>query len=159
MKGRKRHILVDTNGLLLKVLVHPADVSESEGGIALLATPGDAFPRLRHVWADGGYFKRFTDWVKHELGWTVEVVKRPHKLHGDYAKLVRDFIGDQVYAERYAPGFRLLPRRWVVERTFAWFNTWRRLSKDYEVLPETSQSHLYAILSRILLRRLARSCS
>lgn len=145
--------------MLLKVLVHPADVSESEGGIALLTTLRDAFPRLRHVWTDGGYFQRFQDWVKRELGWTVEVVKRPHKLHGEYAQLMREFIGVQAWADRYAPGFRVLPRRWVVERTFAWFNLWRRLSKDYEFLPTTSETHLYAIMSRILLRRLCVSKS
>jgi putative transposase len=155
VKGRKRHILVDTNGFLLKVLVHAADVSESEGGIGLLAGIGSDFPRLRHLWADGGYFKAFVEWVKHELGWTVDIVKRPHKLYGDYAQLVRDFIGDQAYAERYAPGFRLLPRRWVVERTFAWLGKRRRLSKDYELLPETSETWIYLSMARLMLRRLA----
>lgn len=147
--------MVDTNGLLLKVRVHAADVSESEGGTWLLAGLGQAFPRLVHVWADGGYFKAFVDWVRQHLGWTVEIVKRPHKLHGEYAQLMREFVGEQAYAERYAPGFRLLPRRWVVERTFAWLGKRRRLSKDYELLPATSETWIYLSMVHLMLRRLA----
>jgi putative transposase len=145
--------VVDTNGLLLKVLVHAADVSESEGGIWLLSSLQQRFPRLRHVWADSGYFRSFVDWVEQHLGWTVTIVKRPHKLRGEYAQLVRDFIGESAYAERYAPGFRLLPRRWVVERTFVWLGKCRRLAKDYELLPATSETWIYLAMVRLMLRR------
>ena len=146
---------MDTQGLVLKVLVHPADVAASEGGQALLQGLKQAFPRLTHVGADGGYFQTFVDWVHIALGWTVEVVKRPHKIHGEYATLVRDFIGDQAYTQRYAPGFKVLPWRWIVERTFAWLGKKRRLSKDYELLPATTQAWFYLSMIRLMLRRLA----
>jgi len=155
VKGRKRHILVDTNGFVLKVLVHSADVADSEGGKQLLQGLKHNFPRLVHLWADGGYFRTFVDWVQMELGWTVEVVKRPHKLHGEYAALVRDFIGDEAYEQRYAPGFKVLRWRWIVERTFAWLGKKRRLSKDYEFLPATTETWIYLCMVRLMLRRLA----
>src|SRR5262249_15118059 len=93
VKGRRRHLLVDTNGFVLKVRVHPADVPDSEGGKVLLNGLKQEFARLVHLWADGGYFHTFVEWVQMELGWTVEVVKRPHKIQGEYARLVHDFIG------------------------------------------------------------------
>jgi putative transposase len=146
--------LVDTQGFVLKVLVHPANLTDSEGGKLLLQGLQKEFPRLAHVWADGGYFRTFVDWLYKELGWTVEVVKRPHKIHGDYAALVRDFIGDEAYAQRYAPGFKVLPWRWIVERTFAWLGKKRRLSKDYELLPTTTETWIYLCMVRLMLRRL-----
>ena len=140
MTGRKRHLLVDTLGLLLKVVVHGADVQERDGGRLLLQAVqhfGPALPRMAKLWVDAAYAGAFVDWVAATLGWTVEVVKRP--------------AGQQ--------GFQVLPRRWVVERTFGWLGRFRRLSKDYEDQVETSEALIYAAMSRLMLRRLARSPS
>jgi putative transposase len=133
--GRKRHILVDVMGLLLVVLVHKADIQERAGAKLLLqraVTKG--FARLQLIWADGGYTGvAFKEWVWKVTGWLFEVVKRPEGTKG----------------------FAVLPHRWVVERTFGWFGRSRRLSKDYEQLPETSESMLYAVMVRLMLKRLA----
>lgn len=161
MKGRKRHILVDTQGFLLKVHVQPASVQDGEGGQALLETiqSPPQFPRLAHLWTDGGYKPSFVEWVQTTFGWTVEVVKPPHKPKGEYAALLRDFLGDEGFAQRYPDGFQVLPRRWVVERTFAWLLRQPRLSKDYEWLPASSETWIYVTTARLLLRRLASSAS
>lgn len=135
MTGRKRHLLVDTLGLLLRVVVHPANIQDRDGGkyvVVEAAAPG-LFPRLAHVWADGGYAGHFVDWVAAYAGWTVEVVSRPPA----------------------ATGFVLLPKRWIVERTFAWLGRCRRLSKDYEALPETEEALIYLAMIHVMLRRLA----
>jgi putative transposase len=146
--GRKRHLLVDTEGLLLKARVHPADESDAEGAKRLLAGQAQVFLRLALVWVDGGYKRRFAEWVMAELGWRVEAVQHP-----DAGKRVVWVAPGQ---EPPRPsGFRLLPRRWVVERTFAWLGRNRRLSKDYEALPESEEAWLYAASSRLLLKRLA----
>jgi putative transposase len=133
--GRKRHILVDVMGLLLVVLVHKADIQERAGAKLLLQralTKG--FPRLCLIWADGGYKgAAFKEWVWNVAGWLFEVVKRPEG----------------------SKGFVVLARRWVVERTFGWLGRSRRLSKDYEQLPETSEAMIYAAMSRLMLKRLA----
>lgn len=133
--GRKRHILVDVMGLLLVVLVHKADIQERAGAKLLLqraVTTG--FARLQLIWTDGGYSgSAFRDWVWKLAGWVLEVVKRPE--------------GTQ--------GFTVLARRWVVERTFGWLGRSRRLSKDYEQLTETSEAMIYAVMVRLMLKRLA----
>jgi len=136
VNGRKRHILVDVMGLLLSVLVHKADTQERAGAKQLLQQVKEKrFERLELIWADGGYDGQPTrDWLFDLAGWLFEVIKRP-----DDAK-----------------GFVVLPRRWVVERTFAWLGRYRRLSKDYEQLPETSEAMIYAAMIRLMLRRLAR---
>jgi putative transposase len=117
------------------------------------------FPRLSHLWTDGGYQPVFVDWVTTALGWTVEVVKPKTEPKGDYAAGVRNFLGDDAYAERYPAGFQVLPRRWGVERTFAWLLNQRRLSKEYDLLPRTSEAWIYLTTSRLLLRRLTRPSS
>jgi putative transposase len=155
VNGRKRHILVDTNGLLLKIVVHAAGLSESEGGCLLLHGLAIVFPRLRHLWTDQGYKPVFVAWVEQHLGWTVEVVKPPYTPRGDTAQAMRDLLGEPEFARRYPTGFRVLPRRWVVERTLSWFGKQRRLSKDYEFLPRTTETWAYLTMSRLLLRRLA----
>jgi putative transposase len=136
VNGRKRHILVDVLGLLLTVLVTKASVPEREGAKMLLQRAlAQHFERLVLIWADGGYTGQdFCDWVLEHCGWLVEIVKRSDD----------------------ADGFVVLPRRWVVERTFGWLYRFRRLSKDYEVLPETSEAWIYAAMVRIMLQRLAR---
>lgn len=152
MKGRKRHLLVDTQGLVLKVLVHAADVHDRDGGRLLLEAfqPDQThFPRLAHLWVDAGYRGRFVDWVKDTLGWSVEVVK--HWWTG-VAK-VWVFPGQE--PPEKPTGFQLLKWRWIVERTFAWIGFYRRMSKDYEYLPETSAAMVYTVMSRLMLARLA----
>lgn len=129
MTGRKRHILVDSPGRLLKVAVHSAALQDSDGGRLVLSGLGQHFPRLQHLWADAGYKKAFIDWVVATLHWTVE-----------YATLLRDFLGDAEFERRYPIGFQVLPRRWVVERTFAWIVRHRRLAKDVELYPQTSET-------------------
>jgi putative transposase len=130
--GRKRHILVDTLGLLLHVVVHGADLQDRDGGRYLVAEARERLEQLAKVWADGGYRGKFVDWVREQTGWTVEVVLR---------------AADAV-------GFEVLPRRWVVERTFAWIGRCRRLSKDYEELTGNSEGFIYLAMIHLMLRRL-----
>jgi putative transposase len=134
VKGRKRHILVDTLGLLLYVMVSTASIQDRDGAKMLFEKVKERFPRLKLVWADGGYAGKLVNWVKEFCHWVLEIVKRSDDVKG----------------------FVLLPHRWVVERTFGWLNRWRRLSKDYERLPETSETLVYATMSRIMVRRLAK---
>jgi putative transposase len=155
VSGRKRHILVDTMGNLLKIKVHPANISESAGGVLLLTGSTSTFPRLSHLWVDQGYKPTFVAWVQETLRWTVTVLTPPYRPRGDTAKAIPELIGDTAFEQRYAKGFRLLPRRWVVERTLAWFGKQRRLSKDYELLSRTEETWAYLTMSRLMLRRLA----
>ena len=117
VKGRKRHLLVDTNGLILQVLVHEANIQDYRGGKRLLAPLTEDFPRLELIWADSGYKKEgFSKWVKATLGWEVEIVEHPWSgLRGVWAP--KDTVIDW---EQIRPsGFHVLPHRWIVERTFA----------------------------------------
>lgn len=145
VNGRKRHILVDTSGLVMKARVHAADVTDRDGAKPLLESVKGMFPRLRHLWADMGYRGAVIDWIKEHLGWTVEVVRRPSKW-GRYPIDVEP---------PPMPSFTVLKRRWVVERTFAWLGQSRRMSKDYEYLPETGDAMIYAVMIRLMLKRLA----
>jgi putative transposase len=130
--GRKRHILVDTLGLLLRALVLPADIQDRDAGLDLLVGADQDFPRLERLWVDGAYAGEFEDWVETVLGWRVVVV----------CKL------------RQQVGFYVLPVRWRVERTLAWLGRNRRLAKDYEHLAECSEAHLYLASISLLLKRL-----
>jgi putative transposase len=147
LNGRKRHLLVDTTGLLLKAVVHPANIPDREGAKLVLADLVGIFPRLGHVWLDAGYAGALTTWIERHLGWRTEIVRRPRRWVW-------------VRADQEPPplpaGFQVLPRRWVVERTFGWLGRQRRLSKDYEALCETSEAWIYLAMSRLMLRRLAR---
>ena len=116
--GRKRHIAVDTTGLLLAVVVHPADIQDRDGAKLVINKLVGRFPRLRLIWADAGYAGQLVDWVMSLSGWVLEIVRRPRDRHH----------------------FEVLPRRWVVERTLAWLGRSRRLSKDYEALAETTEA-------------------
>lgn len=136
VKGRKRHILTDTNGLLVAATVHPADLQDRDGAVPLLASIRKPFPWLRHVFADGGYGGTKLQISLAALGrWTLEIVKR-----SDLAR-----------------GFQILPRRWVVERTLAWLNRNRRLAKDFEALAETAAAWLMLASVKLLSRKLART--
>jgi putative transposase len=159
VKGRKRHILLDTEGLLLAVAVHPASIMDRDGVKLLLAEPlPTQFPRLSHVWLDAGYNGRGKgkDWIEQTIGWSAEIVK--HRPRYKKVWILGDIPDDQIDWSQYypPPGFRVLPRRWVVERTFAWQAQARRLSKDYELLCSTSEAMIYVCMIRLLLRRLTR---
>ncbi len=157
MKGRKRHLLVDTTGLIVGVLVHEATIQDHHGGKELLWPLKDCLPRLQLIWADSAYKKGgFVEWVKETLGWQVEIVEHPWSgLRGVWAP--KDAIIDW---EKIRPsGFHVLKWRWIVERTFAWLSTWRRLAKDYEVLPSSEEAWIYLAMIRIMVRRLAQNSS
>jgi transposase len=150
VKGRKRHILVDTQGFLLKVLVHSAGIHDRDGGQMLLEMGiAEQFPRLRHLWVDLGYRGRFVTWVEQTLHWTVEISK--HWWQG----IKGVWVGPGQEAPTYPAGFQVLPWRWIVERTFGWLNLNRRLSKDFEFRPQTGEAWIYLSMSRLMLRRLA----
>lgn len=159
VKGRKRHLLVDTEGLVLKATVHPADIMDRDG-VKLLLTESirAVFPRLRHIWLDAGYNGKGKgkDWIERAVGWSAEIVahrRRPSKIW-----IFEDLPDDQIDWSKYLPprGFLVLPRRWVVERTYAWQSQQHRLSKDYERLCSTSEAFIYVTMIRLMLRRLAR---
>ena len=107
-------------------------MDERDGAKALLTQVSKLFPRLSKMWADSGYIGPFADWVKEHFGAELEIIKRTDDLKG----------------------FKIVPRRWVVERTFGWFGRFKRLAKDYELLPEHSESMIYLAMMRIMLRRL-----
>lgn len=135
INGRKRHLLVDTLGLILGVFVTAADVGDREGLIALLcAYFSTGIKRLKKLWVDGGYSGE-------DLKAWVASLKATHKI-------------DLEVVERTEPGFVLLPRRWVVERTFAWLLNYRRHSKDYEALTRNSEAFIHIAMSHLLLKRL-----
>lgn len=159
VKGRKRHLLVDTAGLVLAVSVHSAGIMDRDGVKLLLADPVPTqFPRLSHVWLDAGYNGRGKgkDGIESTLGWSAEIVK--HRPRSKKVWVFEDLPDDQIDWSTYLPppGFRVLPRRWVVERTFAWQAQARRLSKDYELLCTTSEAMIYVCMIRLMLRRLTR---
>ena len=167
VKGRKRHLLVDTQGLVLTAKVHRANVTDRDG-IKLLLEPAKIgfLTRLSHLWLDAGYTgeDRGAGWVEKTLGWTAEIVKHPPKPAPEEVMIrwVREFNKDGVAIDpnKFMPekGPRpFVPKRWVVERTFSWLGQNRRMSKDYERLPESSEAFIYAAMSRLMARRLARS--
>ncbi len=134
--GRKRHIVTDTNGLLLAALVHPADIQDVHGAVPLLERLRISFPKLRHVFADRVYRGRqLIKALAHCGPWTIQIVERPPGVKG----------------------FQLLPRRWVVERTFAWLGRCRRLAKDFEASIASATAWLLVAHLRMLTRRLANS--
>jgi putative transposase len=165
VKGRKRHLLVDTEGLVLKAWVHSAKIMDYEGIKTLLKHAEKAFPRLSHLWLDGGYRGegKGGDWVEKTLGWSVDLVERERKPAPKEVLIAwaREWAkeGVRVDWEKLLPpqGFQALPRRWVVERTFSWIDKNRRMSKDYERLPESSEAFIYVAMSRLMVRRLTRS--
>jgi putative transposase len=152
VSGRKRHLLVETQGLVLRAKVHTAALQDRAAVPLLLDGAAEQFPRIEHVWVDQAYTGAGKAWIEHDLPWTVEVVRHPPKPRGVWV-----FPGQVVdWAALRPKGFRgVLPRRWAVERTFSWLGHSRRLSKDYERLCDTSESMIYATMSRLMARRLA----
>lgn len=132
IKGRKRHIVVDTTGYPLVAIAHAADIYDGHAAERVLKVLFSMVKTLKKIWADGAYQgEEFIQWVKEQFGCIIEVVKK-----------------------KKGKGFQVLPRRWVVERTFAWLNRYRRLSKDYERKPTSSSSHVYVASIRLMLRRI-----
>ena len=166
VKGRKRHLLVDTQGLVLKAKVHSAKVQDREGIKILLEPARDHLPqRLSHLWMDAGYTGegKGADWAQKVLGCTAEIVRHPPKLAPEevMSRWVREWAKEGVAIDPTKLSgprrFGDLPRRWVVERTFSWLGQNRRMSKDYERLPQSSEAFVYVAMTRLMVRRLARS--
>jgi len=132
VNGRKRHIITDVLGLIIAVVVHSAGIQDRDGAKPLLASVCDRITRLKLILADGIYNGDIAEWLKKHFSVVLEVVQRPEG----------------------SKGFTLLPRRWVVERTFAWLNRHRRLSKDYEYLTDTSEAMIKIAMIGLMLRRL-----
>src|ERR687898_3479834 len=138
-------MLVDTNGLVLGARVHAASLHDRDGAQGLLTDElKKELPRLESIWADGAYTSEIRRWAEEERGWRVEVPYHRDRQLWRYG------------LEEKPRGFRVLPRRWVVERTFAWLSQVRRLSKDYERLPEVAEAMIYGAMSRLMLRRLVK---
>ena len=125
--------MVDTLGLIIRALVHPADEPDGESGPDVVELAAPHIAADAHLWADAAYRGEFVEWVEWKLGWAVKIVTRAAGT----------------------AGFTPQPRRWVVERTFGWLSRYRRLAKDYEEYPESSEAWIYLAMSHILLRRLA----
>ena len=134
VNGRKRSVIVDTLGMLLRVVVHPADLSDLVGGKWVAERVAGVSSRLTKLFGDRHSGGQFTEAMQTDYGWEVEVIRRPPN----------------------ATGFQVLPKRWIVERTFGWLTWYRRLSKDYEQLVEASASFIYVYVAMIhlMLRRL-----
>lgn len=134
--GRKRHLAVDTLGLVLAVVVHAADLQDHDGVLFVFKRLQAAFTRLKVVFADGAYGRNgLPAWVRATFGWILQTVLRPVN----------------------ASGFVVLPKRWIVERTFAWISRYRRHSKDYERNPETSEAMIHLAMINLMSRRLAKT--
>jgi putative transposase len=172
IKGRKRHLLVDTQGNLLKNSVLPADIHDRAGAEILLSDLQHLFPAIRLVWADTAY-RGLRDWLHKALGWRLSIPqhftkhwagdcpsRNTHKALGWRLSIPQHWWTGGVWMRVGAEpptrpsGFQVLARRWIVERTIAWLTTNRRLAKDYERFVETGEMLLYLAMSRILLRRL-----
>ena len=125
--------MVDTLGLIVGVMVHAASLQDRDGAKKLLEKIRFNCPRMEKLWADGGYAGSFAQWVEHFTGWKMEIVHR----------------------DPGTEGFKVLPLRWIVERTFSWLNRYRRLSKDYELLPRASENIIYLAMINLMLHRLA----
>lgn len=154
---------MDTEELVLKAKVHSARVPDQDGIRLLLEPVRDRLGRLAHLWVDAGYQGRGRRWAEEILDISVEVVRKPRKpLPEEVAKRwAQEWAKEskKVDWQRLMPprGFKVLPRRWVVERTFSWLSQNRRLSKDYERLPQSSEAFIFVAMSRIMVRRLARA--
>jgi transposase len=134
INGRRRHLIVDTLGLVLMVVVTPADTGERVTAAAMLPTLKERFRAIRKVWADSGYTGDLVTWAKQNLGLVLEIVRRTDDL----------------------AGFQVVPRRWVVERTFSWLMRSRRLARDYETRPDSAEAMILWSMTMVMGKRLAR---
>ena len=153
VNGRKRHLLVDTLGLLLKVVVHVANLQDREGVKLLLEPIQGQFSRMEKVWVDQAYSGTGKTWIEQQMHWTVEVVERSPR---------RGWIMTEEQGLVWVTlpkTFEHLLRRWVVERTFAWIGRYRRMSKDYEYLTTSSEAMVYLTMLRLMLARLAKAAA
>ena len=132
VKGRKEHIVVDTLGIPMAVAVHEANLHDSKGAPKVLEKLEYKFPRLRKILADGGYQGTLGDWVARKFGWVVEVVLRPNECPSK---------------------FQVIPKRWIVERTFSWLENFRRLTIDYEFLAETAETMVQLACIQMMLNK------
>ena len=133
VNGRKRHIIVDTLGLIMAIVVHAASIQDYDGAKLVFQALGEHFKRLKVIFVDSAYGKMgLPDWVKRTFGWMLQTVLRPVGIKG----------------------FVVLPKRWIVERTFAWINKYRRNSKDYERNPESSKAMIYIAMTARMLKML-----
>jgi putative transposase len=133
INGRKRHLIVDTLGLILAVTVHAADIQDRDGAKLVFEKLKGRFHRLKLIWADGGYAGQLVSWVKDGFRKTLAIVKRSDDVKG----------------------FVVLPKRWIVERTFGWLGRYRRLSKDYEGRMDSSESMIMIAMINLMSKRLA----
>ena len=132
IKGRKEHIVVDTLGLPMAIKVHEANIHDSKGAMPTIENLEYKFPRLGRILADGGYQGDLSAWVKKKFGWELEVVLRPKES---------------------SKKFNVIPKRWIVERTFSWLENYRRLTIDYEFLTETAETMVNIAFIQIMLNR------
>ncbi len=149
--GRKRHVLVDTEGNLLGVKVTGAEQSDQQGAKHLLLPLRTALPRMQLLWGDSHYGGTFVNWLKEHLGWKMQTVLRA-KIPTRGLLVAEGEEPD--WEARFPTGFVPLPRRWVVERTFSWISRWRRLARDHEGLPQSSEAFITLAMSRRMLSRL-----
>jgi putative transposase len=163
VRGTKRHLLVDTEGLVLKAKVHSAKIPDQDGLRLLLESARTGLSCLKHLWLDAGYEGRGKRWAEDVLGLSVEVVRKPPKpVPEQVAKVWAEEwakVGKKIDWRRLMPprGYVALPRRWVVEHTFSWLSQNRRMSKDYEWLCASAEEFMYAGMIRLMVRRLARA--
>jgi putative transposase len=161
VRGRKRHLLVDTEGLVVEAKVHSAKVPDHDGIKRLLEPARSRLGRLIHPWVDAGYRGRGKEWAEQALGLEVEVVNRSPKTTPE--KVLRVWAREWFKEGREMdlsklptrPGFENLPRRWIAERTFAWILHNRRMARDYEGLCSTGEAFIHASMTRLMVRRLA----
>jgi len=147
ISGRKRHLLVDTGGLVMKAKAHPADLADRDGARMLLDGVAEAFPNLSLLWADAGYRgAALREWVTDGMGLTLEIVQRRRRWR---------WVPPGGEPPPLPAGFEVIKRRWVVERTFAWISRNRRMSKDYERLGQTTEALIYIVMIRLMLKRLS----
>jgi putative transposase len=125
-------VIVDTLGLVLMVVVHAASIQDRDGAKLVMAKIVGLFPRLKLIWADGGYAGQLIEWTRQLAGWVLEIVKRSDDVKG----------------------FKVLPKRWIVERTLGWLGRYRRLSKDYEAQTQSSEAMVHLSMVNLMVHRL-----
>jgi putative transposase len=123
---------VDTLGMIMAIVVHAGNIQDRDGAKLVLAKLAGLFPRLKLIWADGGYAGKLIEWTMALGGWTLEIVRRCEQ----------------------AVGFEVLPKRWIVERTFGWLGRYRRLSKDYEAQTASSEAMIHIAMINLMIHRL-----